>query len=77
MRCHQHSTSNMLLGANGIPNCDTIPATMVIDEDQSVRICTYWRPSPEELEALNRGHTVCLHVIGNLHPPVAITVEGP
>lgn len=77
MRCHQHASNNMMLGANGIPNCDTVPATMVIEDDGSTRVLTFWRPSEEELAKLNQGHSVCLHVLGTLHPPVAITVEGP
>ena len=66
-----------MLGANGVLNCDTVPATMIIDEDRSVRVCTFWRPSEEELTKLNQGHSVCLHVVGKFHPPVAVTVEGP
>lgn len=77
MRCHQHSTNNMMLSANGIPNCDTVPATMVVEEDGASRVLTFWRPSAEELGALNRGHSVCLHVCGRIHPPVALTVEAP
>jgi len=77
VRCHQHSTNNMLLGANGIPNCETVPATMVVEEDGSGRILTFWRPSPEELAGLNAGHSVCLHVVGKFHPPVCLTVEAP
>lgn len=77
MRCHQHASNNMLLGSNGIPNCDTVPATMVLDEDGSCRVLTFWRPTAEELTKLNQGQSVCLHVVGRFHPPVAITVEAP
>ena len=33
-----------------------------------------WQPSPEELAALNAGAKIYLHVIGGIHPPVAISV---
>lgn len=76
MRCHQHSTNNMLLGApKDMPNCDTVPATMVIDGDVVI-VQTFWRPTEDELKRLNDGQSVCLHVWGNSHPPVAITVES-
>lgn len=78
MRVHQHKTNNMLLKSpDGMVNCDTVPATLVFDTETETRICTYWRPSEEELAALNKGHSVCLHVFGRAHPPVSITVEAP
>ena len=77
MKVHQHSTTNMILKApHGMVNCETVPATMCLDGDE-VRICTYWRPTPEELDRLNCGDTICLHVFGRAHPPVALTVEAP
>ena len=81
MKVHQHGTTNMLLTApENLKNCDTVPATMVIDnevpgEGYGVRVLTYWRPTEEELKLLNAGCSVCLHVYGGTHPPVAITVE--
>jgi hypothetical protein len=33
-----------------------------------------WEPTPEELDRLNRGAKVVLWVIGNVHPPVAVSV---
>lgn len=78
MRVHQHSSTNMLLARPpDMPNCNTVPATLILDDDNTVRICTFWRPTSEELEQLNHGHSICLHVYGKLHVPVAITVEAP
>ena len=78
MRVHQHRTSNMILKApDGMVDCDTVPATLVFDTDVDMRICTFWRPTEEELAQLNKGHTICLHVYGRMHPPVAISVEAP
>lgn len=33
-----------------------------------------WRPEPEELEVLNNGGFVFLHIRGTEHPVVALTV---
>lgn len=33
-----------------------------------------WEPTPEELQLLNAGASVVLHVVGG-QPPVALTVE--
>lgn len=35
-----------------------------------------WEPTPAELEMLNAGASVVLHVVGG-QPPVALTVERP
>ena len=36
---------------------------------------SYWRPTPEELAALNAGGLVALSVVGTTMPPVALEVE--
>jgi hypothetical protein len=68
----------MILGAPpGMPNCDNLPATMMVDEnDGSVIIASFWQPTVEELAALNAGKPVTLFIFGKHHPPVAISVEG-
>lgn len=35
-----------------------------------------WKPSPEELAAMNAGRSVLLAVFGNEHPPVSLSVGG-
>jgi hypothetical protein len=34
-----------------------------------------WEPTPRELAELNRGGHVRLQIIGNMHPPVSVTVQ--
>jgi len=73
MKFHQHSTNNMLLGAPpGMQNCDTMPATMTTEPE--VIIASFWRPTEEELQVLNAGGSVVLHIFGTAHPPVALGV---
>lgn len=38
---------------------------------------TLWRPSEEELSALNAGALVELNVLGSGHPPVLLNVTDP
>ncbi len=33
-----------------------------------------WKPSAEELEALNRGCAVALTIFGTMHPPIVVGV---
>lgn len=72
MDIKNHCTNNMLLVApKDMPNCDTVSATMMI-EDEIVTIATFWKPTPQELELLNSNGYVVLYVYGKVHPPVAI-----
>lgn len=76
MKCIHHSTNNMVLGPPpGVENCDTVSATMVVEETQTT-IATFWKPTQEELELLMSNGSVCLWVWGRGHPMVALTVEG-
>jgi hypothetical protein len=77
MKCVSHSSNNMLLGApKDMPNCETVPATMMTDAPEGqVIITTFWQPTPEELELINEGKKITLYVWGISHPPVAIGVE--
>lgn len=38
-------------------------------------ICSYWKPSPEDLALLNNGAHVRLTVHSRIHPPVSLQVE--
>lgn len=38
-------------------------------------LLSYWKPSVEELQALNEGSSVCLGVVGYSHPPVFLMVQ--
>ena len=69
-----HSSNNMLLAApKGMDNCAILPATMMIEDNQTI-IASFWKPTAEELAALNANGHVTLYVWGTMHPPVAIGV---
>ena len=77
MQCHQHSTSNILLGKPvgwTDQECITVPATLLIADGQRTMIQTFWRPEPAELEALNKGGSVMLTIVDSQHPPVRVEV---
>jgi hypothetical protein len=74
-----HSSNNMILGKpKDMDNCISIPATMLLSEEDGKRvqtIATFWKPTQAELELLMANGTVALWVWGEWHPPVWITVE--
>lgn len=39
-------------------------------------IVTYWTPDSAELARIKNGHPIALVVLGPMHPPVIVTVEG-
>jgi hypothetical protein len=45
--------------------------------DGSMVMSSAWKPSDEELAALNRGEPVILTIWGTQHPPIALGVMGP
>lgn len=63
--------SNLVLVADG---CLDLHAKRQTHEDGAVTITTAWKPSIEELAALNAGHSVYLVVWGGGHPPVYVGV---
>lgn len=80
MRKIQHPSNNDVLGAPAgwaqgeIPvNALPITRTTVNGVDAVV---SYWKPSPEELAALNAGASVSLWVLGGTMPPVALEVDA-
>ena len=38
---------------------------------------TAWEPTPDEIAKINAGAPIHLRVLGNIHPPVLITVGEP
>ena len=52
--------------------CQTLPAHY-----DGQKFTSQWRPTAEELAALNRGEPVFLQVYGESHPPVAVFVPLP
>lgn len=75
----QHPSNNGVLGAPAgwsqaeLP-CSALPITRTECDGQPA-IVSYWRPTVEELAALNAGEAVALWVIGHSMPPVALCVE--
>lgn len=79
MRFHQHPSNNRVLGApNGWDQqqieCGALPITQVSVEGTTAMV-SFWRPSDDELKALNAGASLRLWVYGTAHPPVALDVD--
>lgn len=55
------------------PGCGDLPA-LVCTENGKTSVTSCWRPSEEELAALNAGGYVCLNVLGG-QPPVALWAQ--
>lgn len=73
-----HPTNNFLLGPpndGSMPDCKTIPATLLVEAGQPQVIVTYWEPSPEEVHAIRNGGKIKLFTWGGF-PPTAMQVEG-
>jgi len=75
----QHPSNNAVLGAPAgwdqkeVP-CGALPITRTECEGLPV-VVSFWRPTSEELAALNAGAPVSLMVVGHTMPPVSLTVE--
>lgn len=59
------------------PDCmsDEECGPLPICKEPDGRMVSVWRPTPEELTALNTGAHVILHIFAPFHPPVALTVQ--
>lgn len=79
MRYIQHPSNNFVLGApkgwdqKELP-CGALPVTRTRVEDQACMV-SFWKPSAEDLAALNRGEFITLWVYGEGHPVVAVDVS--
>lgn len=77
----QHPTHNRVLGAphgwdqNGVP-CGAL-SVRVDRLGGHQTLVSHWRPTAEELEALQRGAVVALAIIGDTMPPVSLWLENP
>lgn len=74
MRPIKPANSNYVYTApKGMDDCADLHVHVYDDGD--VRIITSaWHPTPEELALLNAGQPVQLHIYGNIHPVVSVTV---
>lgn len=74
----QHPSNNRVLGApkgwdqKELP-CDALPVTDVTIEGHPA-VMSFWRPTPEEIAAIQAGALIALSVIGSTMPPVALMV---
>lgn len=75
----QHPSNNAVLGApvgwdqEALP-CGALPVTRT-EWDGVPSVVSFWKPTPEELAALNAGKPLALWVCGQTMPPVALMVE--
>jgi len=60
-------------GYLGLPLRDEMVHDKATGQDTPSMV-TAWEPTPDEIERLQRGAPVLLRVLGNVHPPVMITV---
>lgn len=79
MRPTQHISNNRVLGAPAGWDQQQLPcnavAITVMEIEGLPLVKSYWRPTEEELAALNAGGLVALSVVGSTMPPVALDVE--
>ena len=58
---------------------DEYYALAIFDEvlDGIPQMTSAWEPTPKELAVLNAGGTVRLTIVGNVHPPVMLSINEP
>lgn len=80
MRFVQHPSNNRVLGApkgwdQDKNECGALPITDMKVEGEPVMV-SYWQPDADDLRKLAAGGKIMLYVWGQVHPPVAVDVEG-
>ena len=55
--------------------CETLP-TISVEHNGGVVHASFWQPDPAELELLNRGGALELHVLQPAHPVVSLRVNA-
>lgn len=76
----QHPSNNQVLGAppgwnqNDLP-CGALPITRTLIDDMPA-MASFWRPTADELAAMNAGALVLVWVFGTVHPPIAVGVQA-
>jgi hypothetical protein len=74
MDCLKTPATNVTLVA---PGCDDLPCVRQVhqtDIGPMSTITSYWRPTVEELAALNAGLPLVLSFMGSTHPPIMVRV---
>lgn len=54
--------------------CAALPVRVTSDGRHDL-LQSYWKPDAAELKALNEGYSICLSVVGRVHPPVMMHVQ--
>ena len=78
MNSLEHPTHNRRLGAP--PGMQDSCRAMSVRDDVLAGapvVVSHWRPTPDELRALNAGAVIALAVVGRTMPPVAMWLESP
>lgn len=74
----QHPSNNRVLGAPAGWDQQTLPCDALAVTDVTIEgipaVMSFWRPTPEEIEALKGGALVALSVVGSSMPPVSLAV---
>ena len=79
MQRTQHPTNNAVLGAPegmSIEACNALPVTHFKYEDGTPATDSWWMPNNQERYLIALGYAIKLTVLGNIHPPVKIEVDG-
>lgn len=76
----QHPTNNAVLAppaGSTKEECTVLPITRICYENKYLAIRSFWKPTPEELAALNAGEPVCFEIFcDRTHPPISLGVYG-
>ncbi len=69
----QTDTTNIILTQE---DCGDLPATVMQCFGGRQEFETCWQLDPDELATVQRTGKIYLNVIGQVHPPVVLTVES-
>lgn len=80
MKAVEHITNNRIIGApvdwdHSRAACPGLPVTDREMFGLPVMV-SFWKPTEEEIEALKAGAMIALTVVGAVHPPVGMHIEG-
>lgn len=59
-----------------IDECHALAITRFKYIDGTPAAAYYWLPNEQERALIAKGKPVCLVILGDLHPPVALGVDG-
>ena len=80
MKPIQHITNNAVLSPPAGSTAEEVavlPITRLVYDGRYLAIRSFWKPTPEELAALNAGEPVCFEIFTDrTHPPISLGVYG-